>query len=60
MALFPPRPSSRHRFSLGGALARTFDFYAGDTAVFPDNSGKRLSTKIASSYVVSLGFNFSH
>ncbi|MCJ1270995.1 hypothetical protein MMC22_010894 [Lobaria immixta] len=24
---------------LGGALARTFDFYAGDTAVFPDNSG---------------------
>lgn len=25
---------------LGGALARTFDFTAGDTAVFPDNSGK--------------------
>lgn len=25
---------------LGNALARTFDFSAGDTAVFPDNSGK--------------------
>ena len=25
---------------LGGANARTFDFTAGDTAVFPDNSGK--------------------
>lgn len=24
---------------MGGALARTFDFSAGDTAVFPDNSG---------------------
>ena len=24
---------------LGGANARTFDFSAGDTAVFPDNSG---------------------
>ena len=24
---------------LGGAIARTFDFTAGDTAVFPDNSG---------------------
>ncbi|CAM1511983.1 Fc.00g094960.m01.CDS01 [Cosmosporella sp. VM-42] len=24
---------------LGGAIARTFDFSAGDTAVFPDNSG---------------------
>lgn len=23
----------------GGAAARTFDFSAGDTAVFPDNSG---------------------
>lgn len=25
---------------LGGSIARTFDFTAGDTAVFPDNSGK--------------------
>lgn len=24
---------------IGGANARTFDFSAGDTAVFPDNSG---------------------
>ena len=24
---------------VGNAAARTFDFYAGDTAVFPDNSG---------------------
>ncbi len=24
---------------IGGANARTFDFTAGDTAVFPDNSG---------------------
>ncbi|KAI4247327.1 MAG: hypothetical protein L6R42_009672, partial [Xanthoria sp. 1 TBL-2021] len=24
---------------LGGSIARTFDFRAGDTAVFPDNSG---------------------
>jgi oxalate decarboxylase/phosphoglucose isomerase-like protein (cupin superfamily) len=24
---------------IGGATARTFDFSAGDTAVFPDNSG---------------------
>ena len=24
---------------LGGALARSFEFRAGDTAVFPDNSG---------------------
>ena len=28
---------------LGGALARTFDFTAGDTAVFPDNSGESSS-----------------
>lgn len=28
---------------LGNALARTFDFTAGDTAVFPDNSGELFS-----------------
>lgn len=28
---------------IGGATARTFDFSAGDTAVFPDNSGEECS-----------------
>lgn len=27
---------------MGSGAARTFDFFAGDTAVFPDNSGKEL------------------
>jgi len=38
MAVLPPRQSARDRF-LSGAIARTFDFSAGDTGVFPDNSG---------------------
>lgn len=31
--------TARATVFLGGSLARTFDFTAGDTAVFPDNSG---------------------
>ncbi|KAG8529198.1 uncharacterized protein KY384_005833 [Bacidia gigantensis] len=31
--------TARATIFLGGAIARTFDFSAGDTAVFPDNSG---------------------
>lgn len=31
--------TARATVFLGGANARTFDFTAGDTAVFPDNSG---------------------
>ncbi|KAF8465540.1 oxalate decarboxylase [Kalaharituber pfeilii] len=31
--------NARATVFLGGGLARTFDFSAGDTAVFPDNSG---------------------
>ena len=38
MALLRPR-HARATVFLGGTLARTFDFSAGDTAVFPDNSG---------------------
>ena len=34
---------------LGGAIARTFDFTAGDTAVFPDNSGNFPLRSLASS-----------
>ena len=31
--------SARATAFIGSGSARTFDFYAGDTAVFPDNSG---------------------
>lgn len=31
--------NARATVFIGGATARTFDFTAGDTAVFPDNSG---------------------
>lgn len=31
--------TARATVFIGGANARTFDFTAGDTAVFPDNSG---------------------
>lgn len=31
--------NARSTVFIGGATARTFDFTAGDTAVFPDNSG---------------------
>lgn len=37
--LYFHRGQARATVFLGGAIARTFDFYAGDTAVFPDNSG---------------------
>jgi oxalate decarboxylase/phosphoglucose isomerase-like protein (cupin superfamily) len=32
--------NARATVFLGDSKARTFDFTAGDTAVFPDNSGK--------------------
>ena len=37
--LFFAQGTARATAFLGGANARTFDFRAGDTAVFPDNSG---------------------
>lgn len=37
---------------IGGANARTFDFTAGDTAVFPDNSG--LSLPLFSAFLSSI------
>ncbi|MCJ1279182.1 hypothetical protein MMC21_007006 [Puttea exsequens] len=37
--LYFHRGTARATVFLGGAIARTFDFTAGDTAVFPDNSG---------------------
>ncbi|KAL8723590.1 MAG: hypothetical protein Q9225_000132 [Loekoesia sp. 1 TL-2023] len=37
--LYFHRGQARATVFLGGATARTFDFTAGDTAVFPDNSG---------------------
>ncbi|KAG7007480.1 oxalate decarboxylase [Physcia stellaris] len=37
--LYFHRGEARATVFLGGATARTFDFRAGDTAVFPDNSG---------------------
>lgn len=41
--LYFHRGTARATVFLGGALARTFDFTAGDTAVFPDNSGTYLN-----------------
>lgn len=38
--LYFHKGQARATVFLGGALARTFDFTAGDTAVFPDNSGR--------------------
>ena len=40
--LYFHRGQARATVFLGGAIARTFDFTAGDTAVFPDNSGMNL------------------
>lgn len=37
--LYFHKGQARATVFLGGAIARTFDFSAGDTAVFPDNSG---------------------
>lgn len=37
--LYFHKGDARATVFLGGSLARTFDFTAGDTAVFPDNSG---------------------
>ncbi len=37
--LYFHKGQARATVFLGGAIARTFDFTAGDTAVFPDNSG---------------------
>lgn len=37
--LYFHKGQARATIFLGGAIARTFDFTAGDTAVFPDNSG---------------------
>jgi oxalate decarboxylase/phosphoglucose isomerase-like protein (cupin superfamily) len=37
--LYFHRGTARASVFMGGAIARTFDFSAGDTAVFPDNSG---------------------
>ncbi|EJD45491.1 Bicupin, oxalate decarboxylase/oxidase [Auricularia subglabra TFB-10046 SS5] len=37
--LYFHKGAARATVFLGGSLARTFDFTAGDTAVFPDNSG---------------------
>ncbi|EJD45485.1 Bicupin, oxalate decarboxylase/oxidase [Auricularia subglabra TFB-10046 SS5] len=37
--LYIHKGTARATVFLGGSLARTFDFTAGDTAVFPDNSG---------------------
>ena len=55
--LYFHRGQARATVFLGSATARTFDFYAGDTAVFPDNSGK-VSPKSASRRVFSFYFFF--
>lgn len=46
--------NARATVFLGGSNARTFDFTAGDTAVFPDNSGhyvQNLSTNETLSWI---------
>lgn len=35
---------------IGSANARTFDFQAGDTAVFPDNAGQSLAYFLPSAF----------